>query len=391
MEREDFSEVAHTGGKANFTVICNQNGNVSYQVGYSHSAPRPSTLIGIYAHSDGFACGNIDMGGIGQPFNPPPLPNCFIVFMASDSHGKFGHECPQCTNHFRTESIPSKFPLTCPYCGLRAESYHFLTKPQKKYIAHYTDTLQRAIAEVPINSTSEFVIDMNVIADSVTDEPRPDFYYSSTTQQTEFNCSVCNSYNDIRGRYGYCASCGWRNTAKSQKAALDRIRNQLNTKSLSASDALKQSISEFDSAARDFTVQLIERIPMKKARRNQFTGLLFHNLDKFPDLLVSCFDIDLLKDMVGDHEFIRMMFFRRHVYEHDGGVATKRYVENSGDANAQEGLLIRETDANVHRLISCLNKMMATLENDFHEIFEPEPFCIDLENHRKKCKSDNNS
>jgi len=244
--------------------------------------------------------------------------------------------------------------------------------------------LNTALIEIPTDATSEVVIDMDAIADSVTDDPRPDFYYTSTAQQTEFKCQECNSYNDIRGRYGYCASCGWRNTAFSLKTALDRIREQLNSNAISASDAVKQSVSEFDSAARDSVDQLIARVPMKESRRNQLEGLLFHNLEKFDGLMKSCFDIDLLKGMSGDRDFVLMMFFRRHVYEHDGGVITKRYVENSGDVQAEEGVLLRETAQNAHKLIGCLNRMIGTLEHDFHEIFKPESFCIDIEKERKK-------
>ncbi|MCG7985712.1 MAG: hypothetical protein JAY90_23620 [Candidatus Thiodiazotropha lotti] len=383
MTRADFSEVGHTGGKATFTIECDKEGRVSYQIGYSHSSPRPSSLVGVYAHPDGFACGNIALGGIGQPWTPPPLPNCVAVIMASDSQGKFGHECPECKKHFRTENIPAKYPLTCPYCGLRAESYHFLTPPQNAYISHYVESLNKALIEVPTETTSEVVIDMDAIADSVTNEPRPDFYYTSTAQQTEYKCQACNCYNDIRGRYGYCASCGWRNTASSLKAALDRIREQLNEGVISASDAVKQSVSEFDSAARDLVDQLVSRVPMKESRRNQFDGLLFHNLDKFDGLMKACFDFDLLKGMSGDRDFVRMMFFRRHVYEHDGGVITRRYIENSGDSEAEEGILLRETAQNAHKFIGCINRMITTLEQDFHELFKPEPFCIDIENERK--------
>ncbi|MES9864790.1 MAG: hypothetical protein ABW157_05565 [Candidatus Thiodiazotropha sp. LLP2] len=303
--------------------------------------------------------------------------------MASDSQGKFGHECPECKRHFRTENIPAKYPLTCPYCGLRADAYHFLTPPQNSYISHYVESLNKALIDVPSETTSEVVIDMDVIADSVTDDPRPDFYYTSTAQQTEFKCQSCNSYNDIRGRYGYCASCGWRNTAHSLKMVLDRIREQLNGGVISASEAVKQSVSEFDSAARDFMDQIISRMPMKESRRSQFEGLLFHNLDKFGGLMKTCFDSDLLKGMSGDHDFIRMMFFRRHVYEHDGGVATKRYVENSGDSEAEEGILLRETAQNAHKFIGCVNRMISTLDQDFHEMFKPEQFFIDIENERK--------
>ncbi len=63
MSRKDFSEIGHTGGKVTFTVKCDNNGHISYQTSYSQSSPNPSSLVGIYSHPDGFACGNINMGG----------------------------------------------------------------------------------------------------------------------------------------------------------------------------------------------------------------------------------------------------------------------------------------------------------------------------------------
>jgi len=384
MTRKDFSEVGHTGGKVTFTIVCDELGQVRYQIGYSCSSPRPASLVGVYAHPDGFACGNIVMGGIGQTWNAPPFPNCIAVMMASDSQGNFGHECPSCKKHFRSGGIPAKFPLTCPYCGVRAESYHFLTGPQKSYISHYVELLRAAISEAVPGATKEVVIDMDALADSITDEPRPDFYYTSIAQQTEFRCSACNSYNDIRGRYGYCSSCGWRNSAEHQRRALEAIRERLVSGDLSPSEAVKQAVSEFDSAARDYLGQLISGVPMKEVRRNQLQRLLFHNLDKFEGLLKDCFDIDLLQGMSADRDFVRKMFFRRHVYEHDGGVATQRYSEESGDIDIQKGDLIRETAENAHKLIGCLNRMITTFEADFHEMFEPEAFCIEIEKERRK-------
>lgn len=384
MTREDFSEIGHTGGKVTFTIVCDVQGHVQYQIGYSHSSARPASFVGIYAHPDGFACGNIVMGGIGTPWNPPPFPSCIAVMMASDSQGRFGHECPSCEKHFRSKSIPSKYPLTCPYCGVRADSYHFLTPPQKSYISHYVESLHEAIYDAEPDTTREIVIDMDVLADSITDDPRPDFYYTSTAQQTEFRCSACNSYNDIRGKYGYCSSCGWRNSAEQQRVALEQIRVQLTSGDVSPSDAVKQSVSEFDSAARDHVAQLISCVPMKESRTNQLERLLFHNLDKFESLMSNCFDINILQGMAADRTFVKKMFYRRHVYEHDGGVASQRYVEESGDVGIEIGDLIRETADNAHKFIGCLNRMITTFENDFHEMLEPEAFCIEIEKERKE-------
>jgi hypothetical protein len=383
--RKDFSEVGHTGGVATFNVKCDADGHISYQVGYSGSAPRPMTLVGVWAHSDGFACGNIRIGGIGDTWNAPPLPNCFPVLMASDSEGRFGHECPICHKHCRSENIPALYQFTCPYCGLRRPAFEFLTPPQKAYVGHYIRTLLDAIHSIDPGSEKEVTINMDELADAVPGEPRPDFYYSSTTQQTEFRCAACNCFNDIRGKFGYCASCGSRNNVAVLKASLSKMRDRVNAKEITPENAVRQAVSEFDSLARDLVSQLAERIPMKESRRKKAKSLLFHNIDRANEFMNNAFDIELLRGTNSSQKkFLRMMFLRRHAYEHDGGVATQRYVEESGDTGIEQGSLIRETIENIHNFIGLLERIADTLDADFREIFPTEPFCIELERDRKK-------
>lgn len=384
MVKKDFNEVGHTGGIITFTVKKDADGRVSYQQGYSGSSPRPMTLCAVYAHADGFACGGVELGGIGDPWNPPPLPNCVGVFMASDTEGHFGHECPRCHKHFRSENIPAKFRLTCPYCGLRSAGYKFLTPPQRAYVKHYVDTLLSTVYDIEPGSNAEVKIDMDKLADAVPGEPRPDFYYTSTSQQTQFRCAACNCFNDVRGRYAYCASCGWRNNVAALKASLAGVRERINDRKLEPADAVKQSISEFDSVGRDFVAQLSSRVPMKEGRRKQAQKLLFHNIDSINELLKPAFDIDVLRGLGDKRDFVRIMFHRRHVYEHNGGVATAFYVSESGDHDAEEGILIRETVENVHKLIGLLERMAENIEADFLEIFPPEPFCIEIEKKRRE-------
>jgi DNA-directed RNA polymerase subunit RPC12/RpoP len=304
--------------------------------------------------------------------------------MASDSEGRFGHQCPECTKHFRTANIPSLFPLTCPYCGLRAESFRFLTPPQLSYVRHYLATLQNALGALEPANTAEVDIDMDAISDTVTDAPWPDFYYTSIAQQTQFDCSKCGGFNDVRGRYVYCASCGWRNNAALLKETMSELRDRLNTGAISPEDAVKQAVSAFDACGRNFVDQLETRVAMKASRRAQVKNLLFHNLDRIDEVLKTVFDINITAGLRKDRALVRKMFLRRHVYEHDGGVTTGRYIEQSGDTEVEEGMLIRESVENVHILIGALIRMTDTLDADFHEIFPPEPFCIELKRNRKE-------
>ena len=136
---------------------------------------------------------------------------------------------------------------------------------------------------------------------------------------------------------------------------------------LALEEAVKRIVSVFDACCRDWAAQLAT-LPMRPRRRRELLDTLFHRLDAV-EVMKRTSDIEMLKGM--DHEtgFLRMMFQRRHVFEHEGGVATRRYLNESGDESITEGTLIRETRENAHRLASCAVRMATNFEAGFHEIF----------------------
>ena len=81
---QEFEEIANCGGTVTFTIRTGVDGGRSYQVGFSSSRPVPMVLIGIYALPQGIPVDTIQMGGIGKPWNPPPVPNCIPVMIGSD-------------------------------------------------------------------------------------------------------------------------------------------------------------------------------------------------------------------------------------------------------------------------------------------------------------------
>lgn len=236
-------------------------------------------------------------------------------------------------------------------------------------------------------TSRELIIDMDAIADQDQDRPKPAFYYTAETQQTRYRCSHCNEFNDIRGLYGYCASCGWRNNGQSLREKFAGLRERLNGGQISPADAVKAAVSEFDACCRDMTAQIINRIPMKPGRKSEFERPVFHDVDfKTIFLIKAMFDIDLFRGMDADIAFIRKMMHRRHIFEHNAGVADKRYVQESGDSDAREGVLVRESQENAHQLIAALSRATENFDKDFHEIFSPTRWPIEYFQRRQRAQ-----
>jgi hypothetical protein len=139
---------------------------------------------------------------------------------------------------------------------------------------------------------------MDAIANMGADQKKPEFYYTTETQQTRYSCKQCGDFNDIRGRYGYCASCGWRNNAQSIHTVFSKLRETLNEGRQSPEHTVRLSVSKFDACCRDMAAQLRKRIPMKPARRMELERLIFHDIESAAiESLRRAFDIDLLRGM----------------------------------------------------------------------------------------------
>jgi hypothetical protein len=369
----DFQEIAHCGGQATFSVQCDAQGIRSVAAGVRHSRPVPAAWVGIYALASNAApVADFQIGGIGQGFNPPCPPGCFPVFLGSDSQQKWGHQCPGCGSYFRNSSHSTLYPLTCPYCAVVAAPCQFLTDAQRHYVRHYIETFLNAFEQdMEPNTEREIVLDMDAVIIAEEGARRPEFYYAAEAQQTQFTCDKCGEFNDIRGVFGYCAACSWRNNLLTLSTSFARMRDGLNGGQATAIDTVRSAVSEFDACCRNLVTQLAKRVPMKRGRRAEIERLVFHDIDNPAiSILKSGFDVDLLRGVeAADHRFVKMMMERRHVYEHNHGVADARYIGQSGDTAWREGDLIRETQANAHRLIGLLARMAQNVQEDFHEIF----------------------
>jgi hypothetical protein len=362
-KRSELEEIAHTGGKVTFDVKV-QDGRVSYSVGWTHRAPTAATVFGVYAIPQGAAVASIKMGGIGTPWNEPPVPDCYPVMIASDQTGMFGHQCPVCNGYWRAEHS-----ALCPYCTFKpADHVQFLTDAQQRYVQQYCHTLSEALDS---GKPGEYTIDMDAVAAAAgKDTEKPPFYYAEERQQNLFECNACGERTDVLGNYAYCSTCGTRNDLQELEATIRALRDRINAGGPFESCA-KDAVAAFDSFARQYSKQLLARVALTPARRTRIERAHFHNLDPAADLFRNIFDINILVGISDDDvAFARLLFHRRHVYEHKGGEADEKYVQDSGDAVRVKQAL-RETQDSAHRIANVVLKMGVNLHAGFHEIFPP--------------------
>jgi hypothetical protein len=83
----------------------------------------------------------------------------------------------------------------------------------------------------------------------------------------------------------------------------------------------------------------------------------------------EAFGIDITAGMsADDSRFATLMFHRRHVYEHKGGEADEKYIQDSGD-NVRVKQALRETKESVHRTVNVVSKLVSNLHAGFHQLF----------------------
>lgn len=377
---EEFQEIGHCGGQLTVNVKTESDGRRGIQIGICHSSPTPASFFAIYTLPQGMPVGTMQLGGVGEVRNPDLLPDCWPIFIASDSQGKFGHQCPRCDGYWRSGGVPSQWRMTCPYCGVRAETHGFLTKGQLKYVETCCELFEQVMR---CKDDGEHIIDMDEVAEAVgKDGPRPKFYYAEESQQNKYNCLACGDFNDILGRYGYCSTCGTYNGSQELEADIKLIRDRINTTTEYEACA-KDVVAAFDSFARQIAKQLSSRIPMTRARRKQWKRKLFHNLKACAEELEVGFDINAFKSLgANETAFAILMFHRRHVYEHNGGEVDEKYIRDSGDTSVRLKQVIQETRETSSKIADLVVTMGRNITEGFHDIFPPEEIPIRIQRDR---------
>lgn len=338
---------------------------------FLQDSPLPVQLTGVWFHLDGFPLRNMMIGW--QHFsNSPPVPGSSVsVMFTSDIEGYYGRECPSCKNYFRTNWMSPLRHTNCPYCGFINHAHTFTSKSQTGYAKAFIEKFVEAY-----NGNKKFTLDLDEVIKKGNVEPSP-FAYTEKKQQTKILCKKCKVKTDIFGLYGFCPSCGERNSLVEFQKAIEHVRDDFKNSSAvdrdkKRRDSIRNIVSVFDGFGKDIKQQL-QRVPSVIKRKRALKKLKFHNPLIFSEELDSIFGIEILRNISKDDiDFVQKRFLRRHVYEHGSSIADQNYLDESGDKSVQEGRLIRETDAAVTKMLDITQKMAENLFEQYKEIMMPE-------------------
>src|SRR5262249_20327412 len=163
-------------------------------------------------------------------------------FIASDSEGYFGHECPHCGKYWRSGTLVR----VCSYCGRHGEAFQFLTPAHLAYVRHYARTLVDGMAATQPGQSNQVTIDMDAIVDGAV-VPKPEFYHPGPSQQTQLQCVRRQADDDMRGRCGFWSRCGWRNNLADLQAQIEIVGGDMNAGRFAPEEAVKKIVSVFDA------------------------------------------------------------------------------------------------------------------------------------------------
>lgn len=367
-EHDDFRAVSHCGGKYTVTVSATPDGSRSFSIDVTHDRAGPATMVQLAANLYGQPIAMIPIGGRPDQATESSLPSSYIpVLLGSDRQGAFGNECPRCKGYWRSDGIACSWATTCPYCRLQASAHYFRTSGQQAFIH---ECCAQIIYAVEYGSIDDHVIDMDAISDQVAEghEP-PSFFYSEKSQQHRFKCTLCNEINDILGTYGYCSNCAHRNNYAVITEEASRIMRRIEDETLDPDEAVKSLVSCLDAAGKDYVKQLIQQVPMVPKRRKMAERLRFHDFTDTNKTLNHVFGIEILKNISEpDRNFLTLMFQRRHIFEHNAGVADEKYIRLSGDHDVKLNQKVRELRQNVERFAEFVLDIARDVDTGFHSI-----------------------
>lgn len=308
----------------------------------------------------------------------------------SDKKGYLDRECPNeiCLYIFKIHMDDWKEKVSdeevhCPMCGHVDSSDKWWTQQQLKDIervatnwamAYVQDELDKCFEELAMSTRSNRYV-------KITYKPgrRISFINNPLGQSLEWErevqCPKCETRYSIIGSAFFCPCCGYNTIEESFEESLDSTAKMIESlpemeRFLSSSygkdkarticqSMLEGSLGDVVSAFQKFAEVKYCELSTKTVRTNDFQ-IVDKGSRLFLEATGSGYDV-WLND--GELSYMNLMFQRRHVMEHNGGLVDSQYVQKSGDISYTLGqrLVVHKDD--ILRLVGIIKELATGLKS----------------------------
>jgi uncharacterized Zn-finger protein len=251
----------------------------------------------------------------------------FEIAIPTDE-GFVGRACdaPECQQYFKIYLADHREHLYCPYCGIEFHKNSLLTSDQREYVTEYAkeEAKQYAVSEIQkmfkkafgSSSAGRGGISFKLTTPHVPKRvvrPR----YTERKTDTELQCPTCNTRFQVYGIFGYCPGCRAENL-KVYDANWSIIQREI-AASHNPDRALRHAYSDLVSTFEAFCNRKAERLTTERCN----SQILFEARRFF----VKHASVDILSRIAtGPLLSLRRAFQKRHVYIHNNGEITDKYI-----------------------------------------------------------------
>ena len=274
----------------------------------------------------------------------------FTVSFPADRDGFVGRACraPKCRRYFKIEGKNVPKTLHCPYCGECRTVAGSHTPEQMVYARRVLEEKAIKYAHDEMQSMLERAFRGSK---HIKFTPGPRYIekpvrrnYSERKNDTDLTCPDCSYRFKVDGIFGFCPRCRVEN-AQIYDTNLAIIRKALAADAAGNTSALRHAYGDLVSAVEIFCRTKVSASPGAKPlnfqRLDDISILATERTGKPLEALLS----------LQQYEALTIVYQKRHVNTHNGGVIDARYVKILPGSAAQLGqrvqLSLEEFDAAV--------------------------------------------
>ena len=193
--------------------------------------------------------------------------------------------------------------------------------------------------------------------------------------ETEITCEKCGTRYSVIGSAYFCPACGFNSANQAFFDTMGRIETMLDAlpgikahlESSNNRDAadnicrgmLESSLGEIVSGFQKYAACRYEMLSGKSGVRVNDFQIVDKGSKMFSELCGDGYEKWLTS---GELVFLKIMFQRRHILEHNNGIIDQKYIDNSGETLYKVGQRLVVHQHDVRRMLAIVQKLGAGLK-----------------------------